>query len=75
MGDAVSKFVLKTAFQIDTERDGSHLPTEFNNVISSYPSITQTMMDSQFKLVLEDNSVVGLGRHPTADYGAAADNG
>ena len=31
-------------------------------------------MDSQFKLVLEDNSVVGLGRHPTADYGAAEDD-
>ena len=31
-------------------------------------------MDSHCEIMWGDNSVAGLGCHPTADYGSAADN-
>ena len=44
--DYVSTFGFKGAFQIATDRYASHVPTKFDNVKSSYPSITQSIMNS-----------------------------
>ena len=56
-----------------TSRDVFHVPTEVNNIVLFYPSTTQAMVDSQCEIIWANTSGAGLGRHPTADYVAAAD--
>ena len=42
--DSVSTFGFKVVALIVTARYGIHVPTEFKNIIVSYPYITQAMM-------------------------------
>ena len=56
---------------IVTTTYGSHEPTEFNNVISFYPSITQSMVDSHRETTWDKNSGAYLGHHPAEDYGTS----
>ena len=49
-------------------RDGDHVPTEFKEIIRSYPYITQDMMDSHCEIMWADNYGSYLGRHPTSNY-------
>ena len=42
----MSTFVFKSAVLIITYRDAGHAPTEVMNIILSYTSITQIMVDS-----------------------------
>ena len=62
--DTVLTFVFKALVLVVKIRDGFHIPTEFTNVISFYPSITQAMVDSHCENMWANNSGEGLGRHP-----------
>ena len=53
-----------------TAIDSGHVPTEIKNIILSYPSITQIMVDSHYEILWADNSGADLGHHPTSKYSA-----
>ena len=72
--DDVSTFGFKASVLIVTDRDGNHAPTEVKEIIMSYPYINQVMVDSHFEILWAENSGAGLGRQPTAIYGAGLDN-
>ena len=74
MEDAVLTFVFKAAVMFVTSIYINQASTEFKNFILFYPSITQAMVESHCEILWANNSGVGLGRHPTEDYGAATDN-
>ena len=46
----------KSAFLIVTDIDAGHAPTEVNNIILSYPSITQIMLYSHCEILWAENS-------------------
>ena len=69
--DAVSTFGFKSAVLIVTDIDTINSPTEVKNIILSYPSITQIMVESHCEILWADNSGENLGRQPTANYVAA----
>ena len=56
-----------------TARDAGHTPTEFKNIVLSYPSITYIMVDSQCEILWADNSGADLGSHPTENYASGLD--
>ena len=56
-----------------TAIDINQVPTEFNNTISCYPSITQAMVESHCGNLWANNLGAGLGCHRVADYVAAED--
>ena len=70
MEDAVSTFGFKSAVLIVISRDAGHATTEVKNIILSYPSSTQIMVDSHCEILCADNSGADLGRHTTANYTA-----
>ena len=61
--------VSRASVQIATARDNSHKTIKFKKVIYSYPSITQSVIDSYFENMWEDNTGSNMGHHPTAEYG------
>ena len=69
--DAVSTFGFKSAVLIVIDIDTINSPTEVKNIILSYPSITQIMVESHCEILWADNSGENLGRQPTANYVAA----
>ena len=74
MEGSVSTFGSKASVHIFTAIDLNYVPTEFKNIISYYTPITQTMVDSHYEIMRGNNSGAGLGRQPSAGYGAAADD-
>ena len=72
--DDVYTFGYKAAVMIVTTRDGFHIPTEVSNTILSYPATTHAMVDSHGDIMWANNSVAGLGRHPTENYGSGLDD-
>ena len=70
MEDAVSKFGFKSAVLIVKAIYAGHEPTEVKNIILSYLSITQIMVDSHCEILRADNSGANLGRHPGENYSA-----
>ena len=46
--DDVTTFGFNLAVQVVTAINPGNVPTEFNNIINSYTSITQAMIESQF---------------------------
>ena len=73
MEDAIYTLGFNSEVLIVSSRDAGHAPTEVNNIILSYPSTTKIMVDSHCEILWADNSVVNLGRHPTANYAAGLD--
>ena len=71
MEDSVSTFGSKAEVLILISRDVFHVPTEFNKIITSCLSISQSMVESHCEILWDNNLGAGLGRHPTADYGSA----
>ena len=69
----VTKFVFNSSIQVVTARYQVNLPTEFKNIIHSYNSRTQSMIDSHCENFWDNNSRAGIECLPTADYGAAPD--
>ena len=57
-----------------TSRDSVHAPTEVKNIILSYPSTTQILVDSHCKILWADNSGADLGLHPTANCASGLDD-
>ena len=53
-----------------TARDAHQSPTEFKDIILSYPTIKKVMADPHYEILWADNSGAGLGSHPTENYGA-----
>ena len=66
--DYVSTFGFKSRVFIVTYRYEGHEPTEVKNIILSYPSITQIMVESHCKILWADNSGADLGWHPNTNY-------
>ena len=70
MDDSVSTFGFKSAVFIVTSRDAKNVPNEFKDIILSYPSITQVMVDSYCEILWADNPGEYLGNHRTENYAA-----
>ena len=70
MEDYISKFGFKAAVFIVTSRDGGHALTEVKEIILSYTSITQVMVDSYCEILWADNPGEYLGNHRTENYAA-----
>ena len=68
MEDAISTFGFKSEVLIVTSIDGGHAYTEVKEIILSYPSITQVMVNSHCEILWADNYEAYLGRHPTEIY-------
>ena len=73
MEDYISKFGFKAAVFIVTSRDGGHALTEVKEIILSYTSITQVMVDSYCEILRSENSGAGLGSYHTDNYGSGLD--
>ena len=71
--DDVFTFGYNSALQVVIERDPVNVPTESKNIIHSYNSRTQSMIDSHCENFWDNNSRAGIECLPTADYGAAPD--
>ena len=74
MEDDVSTFGFKSAVLVVTARYVGRAPTEVNNTVLYYPSITQIMLDSQFEILWADNSGANLGSHPISNYAEGIDD-
>ena len=72
--NAVSTFGFKAVVLIVTSIDALHVPTEVKDNILSCLYIAKFMVDSHCKILWDDNSGAGLGRHPTANHGEVLDN-
>ena len=70
LDDAVSIFWFKVPSQIVTAIYLNQSLTEFNSVITSYPSITKTIMESHCETLWKKTGEV-LWRHPIEYYRAA----
>ena len=57
-----------------TARYPGNVPTEFNNIIHSYNSITGAIIESHYEILWANKSGAGLGCISTAYYGAAPDD-
>ena len=68
--DAVSTFKFKSEILIVKSRDGGHATTEVKEIILSYPSITQFMVDSHPEILWDNNSGAYLGRYSTENHGS-----
>ena len=73
MEDAVSTFGFKVAVLVVTYIDGVHKPIEIKDIVLSYPSITQVILDSHCEILWYDNSLSYLGHYPTANYASGLD--
>ena len=47
-----------------TARDAHQSPTEFKDIILSYPTIKKVMADPHYEILWADNSGAGLGATP-----------
>ena len=74
MEDAVSTLGFKSEFLVVTSRYTGHAPTEVKNIILSYPSIKQIMMDLHYEIPWAENSGANLGRQPTENYASGLDD-
>ena len=70
----MNTFGLNSSLHVVTTKDSGNVPTEFNNIINSYNSITQFVIYSHCENLWEKNSVAGLGSIPTVYCEAAPDD-
>ena len=71
--DDVFTFGYNSALQVVIERDPVNVPTESKNIIHSYNSITQAIIESHCEKLWAKNTGAGLGHLTTANYGAEPD--
>ena len=70
----MATFGFNSAAQVVKARELGNLPTEFNNIIQYYNCIKRSMIEFHCENLWDNNSVSGMGRLPTAYYGAAPDD-
>ena len=66
----MNTFGLNSSLHVVTTKDSGNVPTEFNNIIHYYTSITRAMIYSHCEKLWANNTGAGLGRLQPEDYGA-----